>query len=182
MRYIKSYANDAAIQGAVDSNLLGHPYIALNDQTGTIDWNSKVSLIPPTGWWVVTSDGNAIQAVDEVDGDYTYHVFDFTASTSATFTVYHDGQEYPGSAERFGSIKYFSVPECLTKNNVPEACQYDESGPGRDIPVSTLTGQTYYRDYVDCHVEAANIMGLSGLSGKLCAYSDYDCYPCNNEE
>lgn len=41
MRYIASYPNDAAIQGAVDSNLLGHPYIALNDQTGKIDWDSK---------------------------------------------------------------------------------------------------------------------------------------------
>lgn len=41
MRYIKSFENDAEIQGAVDSNLLGHPYIALNDQTGKIDWDSK---------------------------------------------------------------------------------------------------------------------------------------------
>lgn len=41
MRYIKSFANDAAIQAAVDNKTLGKPYVALNDQTGKIDWDSK---------------------------------------------------------------------------------------------------------------------------------------------
>ena len=41
MRYIQSFQNDAAIQGAVDSNLLGHPYVALDDELHKIDWDSK---------------------------------------------------------------------------------------------------------------------------------------------
>ena len=41
MRYIKSYANDAAIQEAVDNKSLGKPYVALNDATGEIDFNTK---------------------------------------------------------------------------------------------------------------------------------------------
>ena len=41
MRYIKSFANDAAIQAAVDNKTLGKPYVALNDQTGKIDFNTK---------------------------------------------------------------------------------------------------------------------------------------------
>lgn len=41
MRYIKSFQNDAAIQTAVDNKELGHPYVALDDQTGTIDWDGK---------------------------------------------------------------------------------------------------------------------------------------------
>lgn len=41
MRYIKSYTNDAAIQAAIDDKSLGKPYVALNDQTGKIDWNGK---------------------------------------------------------------------------------------------------------------------------------------------
>ena len=41
MRYIKSFSNDAAIQAAVDNMTLGKPYVALNDQTGKIDWNTK---------------------------------------------------------------------------------------------------------------------------------------------
>lgn len=41
MRYIKSFQNDAAIQAAVDNKTLGKPYVALNDQTGKIDWNGK---------------------------------------------------------------------------------------------------------------------------------------------
>ena len=41
MRYIKSYANDAAIQEAVDNKSLGKPYVALNESAGTIDWDSK---------------------------------------------------------------------------------------------------------------------------------------------
>ena len=41
MRYIKSYANDAAIQEAVDNKSLGKPYVALNESAGTIDWNGK---------------------------------------------------------------------------------------------------------------------------------------------
>lgn len=41
MRYIKSYANDAAIQAAVDDKSLGHPYVALDDQLHRIDWNGK---------------------------------------------------------------------------------------------------------------------------------------------
>lgn len=41
MRYIASYANDAAIQSAVDAGTLGHPYVALDDQLHKIDWDSK---------------------------------------------------------------------------------------------------------------------------------------------
>lgn len=41
MRYVKSFANDSAIQEAVDNKTLGKPYVALNDQTGKIDWNGK---------------------------------------------------------------------------------------------------------------------------------------------
>ena len=41
MRYIKSFANDAAIQAAIDDKSLGKPYVALNESAGTIDWNSK---------------------------------------------------------------------------------------------------------------------------------------------
>lgn len=41
MRYIKSFANDSAIQEAVDDKTLGKPYVALNESAGTIDWNGK---------------------------------------------------------------------------------------------------------------------------------------------
>jgi hypothetical protein len=41
MRYIKSFANDSAIQEAVDNKTLGKPYVALNESAGTIDWNGK---------------------------------------------------------------------------------------------------------------------------------------------
>ena len=41
MRYIKSFSNADAIQAAVDNNTLGKPYVALNEATGEIDWNSK---------------------------------------------------------------------------------------------------------------------------------------------
>ena len=41
MRYIKSYTNDAAIQAAVDDKSLGKPYVALDENTGKIDWNGK---------------------------------------------------------------------------------------------------------------------------------------------
>ena len=41
MRYIKSFANDSAIQEAVDNKSLGKPYVALDENTGLIDWNSK---------------------------------------------------------------------------------------------------------------------------------------------
>lgn len=40
-RYIQSFSNDAAIQTAVDSKELLKPYVALNDATGKIDWDSK---------------------------------------------------------------------------------------------------------------------------------------------
>ena len=42
MRYIQSFQNDAAIQSAVDNGELGHPYIALDDQTGKIDYANKI--------------------------------------------------------------------------------------------------------------------------------------------
>lgn len=41
MRQIKSFINDAAIQAAVDDKSLGKPYVALDEQTGLIDWNGK---------------------------------------------------------------------------------------------------------------------------------------------
>lgn len=40
-RYIKSFANDAAIQTAVDDGVLGHPYVALDDDLHKIDWDKK---------------------------------------------------------------------------------------------------------------------------------------------
>lgn len=42
MRYIQSFQNDSAIQAAVDDKSLGKPYIALNEQTGEIDWDTKM--------------------------------------------------------------------------------------------------------------------------------------------
>lgn len=41
MRYLKSFQNDAAIQAAVDNKTLGKPYVALDENTGLIDWNGK---------------------------------------------------------------------------------------------------------------------------------------------
>lgn len=41
MRYIKSFTNDNAIQAAVDDKSLGKPYVALDENTGLIDWNGK---------------------------------------------------------------------------------------------------------------------------------------------
>jgi hypothetical protein len=41
MRQIKSFINDAAIQAAVDDKSLGKPYVALDENTGLIDWNGK---------------------------------------------------------------------------------------------------------------------------------------------
>ena len=43
MRYIKSFANDAAIQASLDNKTLGKPYVALDDQLHRIDWNGKDS-------------------------------------------------------------------------------------------------------------------------------------------
>lgn len=39
--YINKYANSAAIQAAVDGGELIKPYVALDESTGMIDWNSK---------------------------------------------------------------------------------------------------------------------------------------------
>ena len=39
--YINKYANSAAIQNAVDGGELIKPYVALDESTGLIDWNSK---------------------------------------------------------------------------------------------------------------------------------------------
>lgn len=41
MRHIQSFTNDAAIQDALDNKTLGKPYVALNNQTGEIDWDEK---------------------------------------------------------------------------------------------------------------------------------------------
>lgn len=40
-RYIKSFINDTAIQAAVDDGVLGHPYVALDDDLHKIDWDGK---------------------------------------------------------------------------------------------------------------------------------------------
>lgn len=40
-RFIRSFANDNAIQAAVDDKSLGKPYVALDENTGKIDWNGK---------------------------------------------------------------------------------------------------------------------------------------------
>ena len=57
MRYIKSYTNDSAIQEAVDNKTLGKPYVALDDQTGKIDWNGKNSKLGTPLTFDILTDG-----------------------------------------------------------------------------------------------------------------------------
>lgn len=66
-RFIKSYANDAAIQEAVDNKTLGKPYVALNDATGEIDWNGKEET--PGLTFRITSPGdiNIIKGTSNLD-------------------------------------------------------------------------------------------------------------------
>lgn len=52
-RYIKSFANDAAIQDALDNKVLGKPYVALNNQTGEIDWDSKTPTEPKDMYFTI---------------------------------------------------------------------------------------------------------------------------------
>ena len=57
--YINKYANSAAIQAAVDGGELIKPYVALDESTGLIDWNTKFidyANMPLT--FEILSDGN----------------------------------------------------------------------------------------------------------------------------
>lgn len=80
MRHIKSYANDNAIQEAVDSQALGKPYVALDENTGKIDWNGK------------TGAERRIIATYEYDGNlFNYGMADLP---TPWFTkVEHNGQD-----------------------------------------------------------------------------------------
>lgn len=56
--YINKYANDAAIQAAVDGGELIKPYVALDEAENRIDWNSKIidySKVPLT--FEILTDG-----------------------------------------------------------------------------------------------------------------------------
>ena len=79
MRYIKSFQNDAAIQAAVDNKTLGHPYVALNESAGTIDWDSK-ELSPEYQYFTVkaTGSGNISYKLDQngAKGKYVEHSID----------------------------------------------------------------------------------------------------------
>lgn len=67
MRYVKSYTNDAAIQAAVDDKSLGKPYVALDENTGLIDWNTKEET--PGLTFRITSPGgiNIIKGKGNID-------------------------------------------------------------------------------------------------------------------
>lgn len=82
MRYIASYANDAAIQAAVNNKTLGKPYVALDDQLHRIDWNGKdidYSKMPIT--FEIKSDGVLNMKATGVDASYSLNGGDYITIT-----------------------------------------------------------------------------------------------------
>lgn len=115
-RQIKSFANDAAIQAAVDNKTLGKPYVALNDTTGKIDWNgkdidySKMYLtIEALEDGVYNVKGNKNQYYYSINGGEwiamqieTYDPVPITLQTGdvVRFKGYHAGQELFSRTEK----------------------------------------------------------------------------------
>ena len=117
-RFIKSFQNDAAIQAAVDDKSLGHPYVALNDATGKIDWNgkdidySKMYLtIEALEDGVYNVRGNKSKYYYSINGGEwvatqreTYDPTPITLQTGdvVRFKGYHAGQElFSGTTKKF---------------------------------------------------------------------------------
>lgn len=87
--YINKYANDAAIQAAVDGGELIKPYVALDENTGLIDWNKKsidYRSMPLT--FDIIGDGNIIWKCGVTDFtktlEYSKNGGEWTEITSTT--------------------------------------------------------------------------------------------------
>ena len=131
MRYIQSFQNDAAIQGAVDNNLLGHPYIALNDQTGKIDWNSK-DYAPVYSAMPMTIEVISAGTINfGKDSTYASSIYDKTIEYSLD-----DGQnwtEYCSSGASLSiQVSVGNKIQFRTKGN-------DDNPYGKEVPAGTGT-------------------------------------------
>ena len=137
MRHIKSYANDNAIQEAVDSQALGKPYVALDENTGKIDWNNKDLL--PTGPFSLqlVASGTSIETIQGTEDEYGRYVWNNLGVYEATQFSILDGVGNPITAPHYSACGHNidtcggfvngeggidpgtgELVECLEENNV----------------------------------------------------------------
>ncbi len=110
--YINKYANSAAIQAAVDGGELLKPYVALDESTGLIDWNSKSetdwSTVPLT--FEILSDGNIKwynqTGIDAKTIEYSKNGGEWTSITASSnlslSVVSGDIIQFRGDNEQYG--------------------------------------------------------------------------------
>ena len=79
MRFIKSYPNDAAIQGALDNGSLAAPYIALNDETHKIEWTDYSRL-----YFTIEALESGVFYIRKSDFNYSINGGDWISTTGLT--------------------------------------------------------------------------------------------------
>lgn len=130
MRYIGRYLNEEACQDALDSGILGTPYIAFLIEENRIDNNSLYShLIPDNEIWYKTSD-NSVITIDGgyIDKIYGAHLVSNTYDdTDGWCKAVFDGpvtqiSPYSPGGSSDGVKVHFCDKENLTNIIVPPLC------------------------------------------------------------
>jgi len=91
MRHIQSFTNDAAIQEAIDNKTLGKPYVALNNQTGTIDWDSKTPTEPKDMYLTIEALSGGTFNIKRANIGYSVNGGNWETTTGETALALNQG-------------------------------------------------------------------------------------------
>lgn len=172
--YINKYANDAAIQAAVDGGELLKPYVAYDESANTIDWNSKLSPTEiPLTFEILSNDNLNINATG-----VSYSINDgewLTTSSNPTTISLSSGDKIKFKATVIGkdmfknnTIKFnvygnimslvdstgYATATTISSNNAFKSTFYNCTGltdaSNLLLPATTLAGACYSNMFRGC--------------------------------
>ena len=206
MRQIKSFINDAAIQAAVDDKSLGKPYVALDENTGLIDWNGKEQGYDKQYFTVEALSGGTFY-VRKADIGYSVNGGEWETTTGATSLSLNQGDavRFKGTTggnslfsgntlafDAYGNIESLEYGDNFSNatvvNNISgfSSCFYGSTGfndaSNLILPATSLKNYSYYGMFEGCTslTKSPATLPCSVLVGRAYSYMFKNCTSLSN--
>ena len=157
MRYIKSFQNDAAIQAAIDDKSLGKPYVALNNQTGTIDWDSKAPTEPKDMYLTIEALSGGTFYVRKADIGYSVNGGAWETTTGVTTLALNQGDEVRFKGTAGGNSLFTGNTLAFNAYGNIESLEYGDNFVGQ---TSVKAGSAFTNCFKSCSglTDASNLV------------------------
>ena len=157
MRHIQSFTNDAAIQEAIDNKTLGKPYVALNNQTGTIDWDSKTPTEPKDMYLTIEALSGGTFYVRNANIGYSVNGADWETTTGDTALALNQGDEVRFKGTAGGNSLFFGNTLAFNAYGNIESLEYGDDYKGQ---TSVKAGSAFASCFKSCSglTDASNLV------------------------